>query len=203
MSKVQFCPHCGSGLATSGRFCGSCGNPLSAEPPTSEKKSIGKQIEQALNTDFEDAFRQPKPGETEPAHPRLRNHKERHGPPAKKGFSTQTGILVLVLGMIGIGIIGLYLVRGFDTSQLAAIEMNCFQTGTGILQCTSRNNGSGAGTMCFEVILVCDDGHHRAPGCTPDLGPGESNSHVVDGFEPPVSGDADCPGIEYDKLVLK
>lgn len=159
--SVKFCPHCGSGLATEGNYCGSCGKPL--------MEASGDSA-QARNESDEQ----------------------------RQGLSDRTIVIFLFVGgAIAIVLICVVLGRWSD-EDWSSIHLSCYETDN-MLQCGSTNWGLGKGKMCFNAVLVCEDGRHTAHACTPMIESWEHVEHVVDEFDPVIPAGTNCPGLELDK----
>lgn len=81
--------------------------------------------------------------------------------------------------------------------QSNSFRWQCRNTGKNGMQCYIKNTGYYNGSICMDVVKVCEYGEHVAKFCSGGLEPLEVATKVVAYFEPRVGENEPCMGIEY------
>ena len=80
---------------------------------------------------------------------------------------------------------------------------NCRETSKNGMQCQFDDATSAAAEVCFDVVKICTDGHHKAPLCSGRLQPGDSELKVVASFDPKIHILTRCLGTEFQNKVTQ
>lgn len=81
-------------------------------------------------------------------------------------------------------------------SKQVKLEWNCQGTTKNSMQCHISNTGQAAGSVCFDVVQVCQNGEHAAHVCSETIEPGNTEDKVITAFTPPVGWLETCMGTE-------
>lgn len=122
---------------------------------------------------------------------------------SKPKSSRRINIAIAVFAVMSIAA-GVYLrcdTSGGDRSS-AEVEWQCLPNPDRTVTCVFRVT-EGAGSICFDMVLACDDGEHRADVCSGVITPGGDASVQVTNIEPPIGPTIRCDKPSYENKKTK
>jgi len=101
-----------------------------------------------------------------------------------RGSTMLWAVLLALAGLAGCG-------------REVKMALGCSVTPSLGLECTIRNEGTAAGSVCFEAVVTCAQGEHVAKVCSTRLEPREVEKHGVPALTPPVHLRERCYKYEF------
>lgn len=81
--------------------------------------------------------------------------------------------------------------------------VECIPTTATAANCTATNSGTAAGSVCFDLVVVCDDGNHVGHACVEGVQSGGMSNKIVHEFNPVLDGGTSCAGMEIQHLAVR
>ena len=120
----------------------------------------------------------------------------------KSKKSRRLNIAIAVFFALSIATAIYYRLSASDSGGGSEVEWQCLPNPDRTVTCV-YDVTEGAGSLCFDLVLSCDDGEHKANVCSGVVKAGAEATVRVDTIEPPIGPTIRCDKPRYENAKTK